>query len=192
MSVSQKIYDDSASFGLFTALIGAIIATIICVIFILPVSVYLITKKRVYTETSTNSSITSIQPGCTKKSTDDGTSYSCTVNYSFVDNNNPATTHESTAVTTSSSLCNYCNTGDTKNYATNFDVFYNPTDPDDSQLYSDDQRTLGWAIIAFGIFLLFIGWISYYIKRRYKFAAAAGGVATGVQGIAGAIEMVTK
>ena len=132
--VGKELYDDTAKFGLVMAFLGAIIATIIGVLFIV-----------------------------------DGTPHPI-----------------SGQSTSDESLCNNCNECGSNNQQkcniTGFTVWYDPNNKGNSQLSSDSTHVLGWIGIVFGLFLLIVGWVSYYLKRRYKAYAAIGGVSSAIGG----------
>ena len=52
---------------------------------------------------------------------------------------------------------------------------YDPTNPQDADILPS-ARTLGFYLIVAGVLLVVAVWINWWIKRRFKFAAAAGGV----------------
>jgi hypothetical protein len=176
--VGKELYDDTAKFGLVMAFIGAIITTIIGVLFIV-IGIYFVNKKLVYTaSTTTDTAITSVS-GSTRS---DGVT-NCTVGYTYTVGKNTYTKQNQT--TSDEALCNYgsdCSTRDSCNI-TGFTVWYDPTTPQNSQLSSDSTHVLGWIGIVFGLFLLIVGWVSYYLKRRYKAYAAIGGVSSAIGGV---------
>lgn len=178
--VGKEIYDDTAKFGLVMALIGAIIATIIGVLFIV-IGIYFVNKKLVYTASTTNGTAITSVSGCTRS---DGVT-NCTVNYTYTINKNPYTI--SGQSTSDESLCNNCNEcgSDSQEECniTGFTVWYDPTTPKNSQLSSDSTHVLGWIGIVFGLFLLIVGWVSYYLKRKYKAYAAIGGASSAIGGV---------
>jgi len=182
--VGKEIYDDTAKFGLVMAFIGAIIATIIGVLFIV-VGIYFVNKKLVYTATTTDTAITSVS-GCTRS---DGVT-NCTVNYTYTTDDDDENPHIISGQSTSDeSLCNNCNECGSGSQEecniTGFTVWYDPNDKGNSQLSSDSTHVLGWIGIVFGLFLLIVGWVSYYLKRKYKAYAAIGGAGAAVGTIFG-------
>ena len=181
--VGKEIYDDTAKFGLVMAFIGAIIATIIGVLFIV-IGIYFVNKKLVYTATTTNGTAINSVSGCTRS---DGVT-NCTVEYTYIDDD--GNLHNISGQSTSDeSLCNNCNECGSNNQQkcniTGFTVWYDPNNKGNSQLSSDSTHVLGWIGIVFGLFLLIVGWVSYYLKRKYKAYAAIGGVGTVVGIISG-------
>ena len=174
--VGKEIYDDTAKFGLVMALIGAIVATIIGVLFIV-IGIYFVTKKLVYTATTTNGTAITSVSGSTKS---DGVT-NCNVDYTYTVGGKTYTKQNQSI--SDEALCNYgsnCSDQDSCNI-TGFTVWYDPTTPNNSQLNSDGTHVLGWIGIVFGLFLLIVGWVSYYLKRKYKAYAAIGGVGSAVR-----------
>lgn len=180
--VGKEIYDDTAKFGLVMAFIGAIIATIIGLLFIV-IGIYFVNKKLVYTASTTNGTAITSVSNCTRS---DGVT-NCTVDYKYTADDNKTYTILGQS-TSDESLCNNCNecgsgSGSQKECnITGFTVWYDPNNKGNSQLSSDSTHVLGWIGIVFGLFLLIVGWVSYYLKRKYKAYAAISGVDTAFQG----------
>lgn len=67
-------------------------------------------------------------------------------------------------------------------YAKGFNVTirYDPEHPQDATM-NGSAKTMGKILVGVGAVLMIAVWISWYIKRRFKFAAAAGGVGTAFQ-----------
>jgi len=55
-------------------------------------------------------------------------------------------------------------------------IYYDPTNPSHADTRSDDMKTVGMLAIGFGLIVLALAYLSYWMVNKYKFAAAASGV----------------
>lgn len=55
-------------------------------------------------------------------------------------------------------------------------VYYDPQNPSDISMTSTQINAS--VLIGFGLFIIFIAWLSFYLSRRFKFYAAATGAKT--------------
>lgn len=168
-TLGSEIYSGTATFGKIRAIIGVIFGTIIGIIMII-IGIYMISKKNKYTE-KIKGKVTNY-PDCNKHTDKNTTSYECNVNVSYIIDGktyNLKDKHTDTYI-------KY-----TKNKQ--IDVYYNPKNPSDGSLASDDERRFGWIVLVIGIFVLLGSWISLWFIMHYKFMAA-------LYGATGAIEML--
>lgn len=55
-------------------------------------------------------------------------------------------------------------------------LYYDPTNPTDCSISSDDTKVLGWVLIIIGFFVFIGSLIQYYLTQRFKFFAGASGL----------------
>ena len=53
-------------------------------------------------------------------------------------------------------------------YGKTIPIYINPNNPSDFTMYSDNYTILGWVLIIFSIFLLFVLWITYFFGKEDK------------------------
>lgn len=176
--LGDEIYSGAASFGKIRAIIGTILGTIIGIALIIG-GIAAIKHKRIFTRKTIGKSVNSQNPPQTIPiSNCDSTIVK--------DNNRQYQCHFIVQYTVENK--NYTkifNTNSNTNYSEQTDIviYYDPTNPENVSLYEDDYKIVGYIFIGLGILLLLSSWIGLWIVYKYKFAAAASGVA-------GAIDMV--
>jgi hypothetical protein len=55
-------------------------------------------------------------------------------------------------------------------------IWYNESQYSDITNTKQPRKAIGWTLFAFGLLILLIAIVSFYITQRFKFAAAATGV----------------
>lgn len=162
------VYSEAATFGLISANIRLIIMIVIAIVLII-IGISIVTQK-VKRSKSIKGTITNSD--CIEKTytTDNGTQkyYSCTITVKAnIDGREVIPTF-----TIDSSV----------KYANNqkIDLYYDPNDLNNIDVYSDNYQFWGWLIIAIAIILVIGAAIWALIVHKSKFAAAIGGGAEGL------------
>jgi TM2 domain-containing membrane protein YozV len=158
----DDIYTDSASYGRFVAWIGVILGTLVSIALII-VAIWLMTKKEKH-----NAEVVAVveEAKCQQVSSGSGKSYSsrpeCLVQFKYNITDIP---YKSTI-----------NTTDKYYFAgSKIPIRYDPTNPIDVTTMLK-HKTIGIILLCIGIVLLIVSWLTWYITRRFKFAAAASGI----------------
>jgi len=190
-ALADDIYDQSAAFGRFMALIGLIIGSLIGGGMIIG-GVYLLATDSKY-DADTTATIHKVQCGGNISES------SCTNSGSGRHNNTSST---SNCQTKNVKDCNMTigYSVNNKEYKSNVQervdatvfpeegstrkVYYNSKDPTQVSQGRFPRKVVGWILLGIGILVVAGAAISFYITRRFKFAAAASGVGTGVGMIA--------
>jgi len=160
----DEVYDDTAGFGKIMAYIGAITATIVGVIMIVAGIILIIHKTK---RTASVDAIIPQKGASCFKDTNDADNYNCIVNVnssigsSIIKTDGPINYAELTALD-----------------KMNVKIFYDPNNPSDVGLTSDNSHVLGWVLLVIAIFMIIGSWLWVWITRKYKMAAAAGGAST--------------
>jgi hypothetical protein len=165
MALGDDIYSGAAEYGKFNALIGIIFGTILAIILII-----IGTKLLVYHEEpiQTVEGIVTNQPRCeTEEDKDTKETYSkCYIEIDYNINQQK-----------------YIYRGYTKEprQYKNGDkiiLYYKPSSPGDAKLTKDwSEHLIGGILLGTGLFIVGSSWLWFYITNKYKFAAAAGGIA---------------
>lgn len=162
-SLGSEIYSDTASFGRISSIIGAIFATLISLIMIM-VGILMIKSKDRHSKKET-ANVTKVV--CNPYQTIDNpprTNYSC--DFTLQTSNGVEQYHSD-------------NERDYSNYKS-LDIYYDPNNPSDIELSKPPLKIIGFVLFGLGLFILIGSWIGVWITQRYKAAAAASGIATGV------------
>lgn len=59
-------------------------------------------------------------------------------------------------------------------------IYYDPSDMSDVRLGPDKSHRNGTILVSIGFVVVFLGWLNFYIVRRFKFAAAVSGIDSGM------------
>lgn len=179
-NLGSEIYSGAASFGRFRAFVGVIIGTLLGLALIVG-GIVAISHKIKRTSTVTGYPVDNrtleILPGgipkCGVITDKNNTTYDCNFTLKYEINDDKSDTGKFYLFHTTS----FHETSDI-NYSGMHSVplYYNPKNPGDASLTKDDFHTVGWVMIAFGLFVLIASWISLWVVLHYKFAAAASGV----------------
>ena len=164
-SVGEEIYHGTAFFGKITAVISAVIGTIICIALI-GFGIYLLVHKSKHTATASGKVITSV---CIPNN-DNSNYYNCTltvaynkINNTIEDSSSPIKYEEGAIVT----------------------VYYDPSNPSDASLEPDTPKTVGWVLIIIAVVVLILLWVWVYVTQKSETAAAVGGAAEGLNILSG-------
>ena len=60
-------------------------------------------------------------------------------------------------------------------------IYYDPSNPANSSLVSDNTKIIGWILVVIGILLLVSSWVWLFLVLKFKIAAASSG-ASGIIG----------
>jgi hypothetical protein len=161
--IGKEVYSGAAEFGRIRAAIGFVVGVIVGTIFIIG-GVALI-KKKVKLTGKVQGTVTN-HPSCTLHQDDqDQSLFKCldvNIKYTVGDKD-----YNITVQTDSSTK--YSNN-------TTMNVYFNPSNPGNGQLLSDDMHVLGWVGLVLGIILVIGSSVQLWLSRKYKFVAAAQGV----------------
>lgn len=155
--VGQEVYSGAASFGLFLAKIGLVVGTIVGLLLV-GFGIRFWTGPDPYSAV-TRAEVVDAQCGPTDNKSQ---SVQCWLKLKY--------TVAGKAYETQLSRSD-------RFYAPGYflDIRYRPDNPSDVQDGMARTTTGKW-MVGIGIFLILAAWINWWIKQRYKFAAAAGGV----------------
>ena len=160
MGFIDNAYSATSDFGKIKAIISAVVATIIGIIMII-IGIYLIKKISILTETAT-ATINKLNNVCVQNNN----MWTCNMNVSFTDTTGKSYTIDNLQ---SSSQNNYTS-GETTT------IYYEPDNPNNASLQSDNTHTIGYVLIIIAIFIMCISWLMVWLSQRYKIFAAAEGV----------------
>jgi hypothetical protein len=168
-STGETIYTGTAKFGKIMALF-ALISAIILALVMIPLGIYFIVHKTKLTSNILgNVSISQ----CTSRVENNNIVYDCniTVDYKVEGKN-----YSLTATTSDSSEYKK---GDS------ITVYYNPSNPSNAAIYSDNTHIAGIIILVIGIIIPVVTLVFWLLAKKYKAVAAAGGVAAGLDILSG-------
>lgn len=180
----SSIYNDVSTFGAITSDIKAIMGTIFGIIMII-IGIALVVHKSKLTKTAQGR----VEPitandllVCTLSGTDQQQNnlkavYTCNFKVTFTD---PDTGKQYTK--TFSNITVELDPGQNPPYDNGkmVDIWYNPTDPSNFSLASDDTSALGWILIVIGVICIIVGWVWAYFANKYKVVGAISGVESGL------------
>ena len=163
-SLGSELYSGAATFGKIRVIIGVIFGTIIGLA-LLVVGIVLIVKKYKL-NVSTMGTIMN-DPNCSRhKEKDSGTMYDCNgMNIAYVVDGKSYTLNGST-----NSTYNYVKGNSIR-------VYYQSDKPSNAALSSDNTHIAGWISVLIGLVMLIGSWFWFIMAMKYKFVAAAEGVA---------------
>ena len=170
MGLGDDIYEGTASFGVFYALISAVIGTLVGVV-MLGIGIWMVSRKK-RTESITKGKITQIDRSSTGQCEKIGGSnnYSCEIQVSF---DYSGKSYEKFAQYTGNIMYKIGQV---------IDVYVIDGNPDNIDLQKSEPKWIGWVLIGLGVFFAVAGWFWYWASRRWKIVAAAEG-AGGIVGI---------
>lgn len=169
--LGDEIYSGAASFGVFWALLGAIMATIIGTLLI-GFGIYLMVHK---TNRKTVSAkvvyINGIPDGTCQKTQDNPPQYNCAVTVKYDGWKDPI-------------QISY--TGPDSYYVgETIDIYVDNNNPGDATLDKPVPKWMGLIIIAVALIMIGGAWFWYWASRRWKFIAAAEGASGAISLISG-------
>jgi len=157
--LGHEIYDGAASFGRFMSIVSLVVGSIIAIILLI-IGFYLLFTKTKYTA-ETDGKVIGVRCGTNNS----GKGYSCTGVVEYTVNNivykmplNTGTLYEGQA----------------------FKIVYVPSEPAKAQIKGISRQAIGGILIAIAFVVFGLAFLHYYIVNRFKFAAAASGVGTGI------------
>jgi hypothetical protein len=162
--IGDDLYDGAATFGRFMATVWLVIGTIIGLV-LLGISLYLLLTPPKYSEHTTAKVI---EAKCDRVSTGDsrGSANNCNMKIEYtVDDKKIVQDH---SVFQSST---YYSVG------SELKIRYNPDNPEDFTT-AVSRKTVGWILLAIGLVVMVISWVSWWIVTSFKFASASMGAAT--------------
>lgn len=163
MPLGDELYGDAASFGKFTALVGVIIGTLVGVVMLIIGSVLAIKHQEPYSEIQANI----LTSSCIQENENNENYYKCKITVEYEIKNikylpGDLFTHD---------IVQYDPVKNNK-----ITLYYKESDPGHVYLSKQNLRTIGFVLLGIGLVLLVGCWIWFYVTRKFKFAAAAGGI----------------
>jgi hypothetical protein len=159
-NIATSIYQGSASYGRFVAIIGAVIATLLS-LFLIFFGIKFANSVDLYIK-STPATITgkSCTPG------EKNQQGSCLYTLSYFDENGQKI--ENVTLTTSADMP----------LNSQMNISYNPANKTDIRLTSENTKGTGYMMIFIGILISGFAWGWVWITRKYEFAASASGISS--------------
>ena len=157
--LGNQIYDGAASFGRFMSIVSLVIGSIISITLLI-IGFYLIFTKTKYTG-ETDGKVVGVNCG-----NQSGKGYACIAVVEYKVN---GTVYKMSL-----------NTSQTLYDGQIFRIVYIPADPAKSQIKGISRKMVGGILIAIALVVFGLAFLHYYIVNRFKFAAAASGVGTGI------------
>lgn len=171
-TLGKEIYGGAADFGRVYALIGMVVG-IVAGIAMMSGGIYFATLKDKHTA-ETQGKVVSIQDSACKNQQQQNHSAQCSYTIQYSVNGKVYTARD---VFSSMSYI----MGDSVT------VYYTPSKPDSIELHQIPYTKIGVAVAAVGALILGGSVVRWYLARRYKFFAAAEGVAGGASVIRGVL-----
>ena len=166
----DQIYTGAATFGVVMSDIKAVIGSIIGLIMIIG-GISLIVKKSFRINTIDGNIKSS---NCTEVIVNNNITYSCDISVEYTINGKTQTK-------------SFKDTNSYKKYEVNDTVtlWYDPNNNANIDIMSDNLHTLGWGLLILGIFIIIFSILWAYLANKYKPVAAAEGIFSGVNMLAG-------
>ena len=170
-STGEKIYSGTATVGRLTAVVGAVMGTLVGLVLI-TVGIVMIVH---HTKLTSEVLGTVKNPNCSSAFINDNkVAYNCTFEVAYTVEEKPYTKE----ITLDDSPRVY-SAGDSVT------VYYDPKDPSNASTNSDNTKVPGIIFLVIGIIVPIGAWLWWYFAHRYKAVAAAGGVAAGLDLLSG-------
>lgn len=166
--LGNELYSGSASFGRAWTIFTAIFSTILglgCIVG----GIYILIRKPWVKTTGTIAMVNGSNSGtCDQTSFQNQVSYSCNLTVDYKYNNTSYT-------------ANVAYNGNVKHYVGEQVIIYIKTesDPTNISLEGDPPKFMGIILLLIGVIMMGISWFWVWATQKYKFAAAAQGVAAG-------------
>ena len=171
--LTREIYTGAAAYGRFRGILAAIMGTIFGIIFLIG-GVVLIKRKTRFTDT-TGSTVTS-EPSCVQYQDQNTSKWKCSnIQLSYQINGKDYVLN-----TSSDSTIRYSK-------GLPVSIYYDPSNPANSSLVSDNVKIFGWILLAVGILVLLSAWFWLIMVLKFKVAAAASGAAGVISTIRGSL-----
>ena len=161
----NDIYSGASDFGRFWAIFGAIIATIVGIMFAM-FGIYVLVKKSNLKQA--DGIVVSSDPPSCGVGQGNPPVYSCNITVSYTVNNMK---FQEIIWYSGSKL--YSN-------GQSISVYYEPSNPKQASLTGPVPHYVGVILIIVGILVVVFSWFIVWITRRYKFASAMVGVGGGI------------
>jgi|688.fasta_scaffold135237_2 hypothetical protein len=170
--LGEQVYSGAAEFGLFWANIAVVIGTIVA-LGLIYWGIVLWRQKEKYS-VSIQGKITDAQ--CASASDGKRQYQQCAIKIEYVVDGKPY---------------NFETIRSDQYYAKGYNISlrYNPDNPVEATL-DPPVKTFGQVMILVALVILAGVWINWYVKRRFKFAAAAGGVGAAVDMFRGGSDLI--
>ena len=154
--LGNQLYDGAASFGRFIAIAWFIFLTIISIICFI-VGLFFIFSKNKYSSETTGK-IVGTQ--CPTSAT------FCNSVIEYTVNNNKYKISDTTSKGSFEGAT--------------VSIVYDPANPNNAKIKGANKLIVGCILLGVAIVIFGFGYLIYYVNTRYKFAAAASGVGTGI------------
>lgn len=169
--VGEEIYSGAASFGVFWALLGAVMATIVGIILIIAGIYILASKSDRNSASATVVAINGQTNGSCQKTQDNPVQYQCTVSVKYDGWKDPIDINYS---------------GNNSYYVgEKLTIYVKKNDPSDATLNPPVPKWFGIIAIVVGLIIPAVAWFWYWASRRWKFIAAAEGASGAFKIISG-------
>ncbi len=160
MGVASAIYKGSASYGRFIAIVTAIIATLIGIaLVVMGIAYNVAVSKRTLVATGTV-----ISKNCSNGSSNNKSNV-CDYTVEYKDEN--GNVNNATLSTTGEYILN-----------STMSISYGKEDKKDIVLTSDNNKSIGYGMIVFGIIITLLAWGWVWVTRTYEFAASTSGISS--------------
>jgi hypothetical protein len=180
--IGNEIYSGASELGKFYSIISLIFCSIIFIICLI-YGKYLISKKIKYSKKVKAKIINSIPQNSSQlsnciqydstvtrnNSTAVVKKYKCDLSISFVIKDKTGVETDYVSKVSSDTEIDYSKTPE-------IEVYYDPLNPIDCSISSDDTKIFGWILIVIGFFVIICSIINYYLTQKYKFFAGASGI----------------
>lgn len=164
--IGGEIYEGAAQFGRFSAWVTLVFGNIVGAV-LLGVGFFLLFSKATYSK-EVVATIKDAKCERLKDETNARVNNDCILQLQYTVNKQVYTAQ----IQTTSGK--YYSNGGTLN------IKYNPENPTDVTT-APKRKTIGWILVGVGILFVISSWVTWWIVRKFKFAAAADGVGTAYQ-----------
>ena len=156
-NIGKSIYQGSASYGRFMAIVSAVIATILSIILI----IFGFKYNSSVSDYSQTASATIVGKSCSPNSKNN--QGSCTYTVTYTDNNGQKIENVTFSTQTDMPL------------QSQIIISYSPSNKKEIRLTSDNTKGIGYGMIFVGFLIILFAWGWVWITRKYEFAASASG-----------------
>ena len=179
-STTAAIYSGTASFGRVMAVFGVVIGMIAGLVMI-PMGIYFIVHKTKLTSTTTGtvSGVQGVNQCSNSRIENNHIMYDCNFNVKYEIGTLVPLSHTDYTINVTTTDSQEYKGGD------NILVYYDPTNPSNGSITSDNTHIVGIILLILGIIIPTITWIWWYFTRKSKAVAAAGGVMAGLDLLSG-------
>lgn len=171
-STGQEIYSGTATFGRIMAVVGLVFAVIAALIMI-PLGIYFIVHKTKLVSTVNGTVNVASCVAKVDHDNDDTIDYDCSLTVDY------KVGGKSYSINANSTGGYQYKDGD------GITVYYDPKNPSNANISSDNTHVVGIVLLVIGIIIPIVAFVWWYLTRKYKAVAAAGGVAAGLDLLSG-------